>query len=102
MHTALPVVLVAPLLALWPGLAILLVAIDQEQGRVTRLVEGVTLFPAMGAIARAGDPLLVERAAERGVVLHDDHGIARSQGGRDAPSGQQDREIPGDAGEWSS
>ncbi len=42
----------------------LLVAIDQEQGRVVRLTEGVTLFPAMGAIARAGDPLLVERVAE--------------------------------------
>ena len=41
----------------------LLIAIDQEQGRVVRLTEGVTVFPAMGAIARAGDPELVERVA---------------------------------------
>jgi beta-N-acetylhexosaminidase len=41
----------------------LLIAIDQEQGRVVRLAEGVTVFPAMGAIARAGDPGLVERVA---------------------------------------
>jgi beta-N-acetylhexosaminidase len=42
----------------------LLVAIDQEQGRVVRITEGVTVFPAMGAIARAGDPALVGRVAE--------------------------------------
>ena len=42
----------------------LLIAIDQEQGRVVRIVEGVTLFPAMGAIARAGDPDLLGRVAE--------------------------------------
>ena len=41
----------------------LLIAIDQEQGRVVRIEEGVTVFPAMGAIARAGDPALVERVA---------------------------------------
>jgi beta-N-acetylhexosaminidase len=41
----------------------LLIAIDQEQGRVVRLTEGVTVFPAMGAIARAGDEGLVERVA---------------------------------------
>jgi len=41
----------------------LLVAIDQEQGRVVRLSDGVTVFPAMGAIARDGDPALVERVA---------------------------------------
>ena len=41
----------------------LLIAIDQEQGRVVRITAGVTLFPAMGAIARAGDPGLVERVA---------------------------------------
>jgi len=42
----------------------LLIAIDQEQGRVARIVEGVTIFPAMGTIARAGDPELVGRVAE--------------------------------------
>lgn len=42
----------------------LLVAIDQEQGRVVRITEGLTVFPAMGAIARAGDPALVGRVAE--------------------------------------
>ncbi|HWR97958.1 MAG TPA: beta-N-acetylhexosaminidase [Candidatus Methanoperedens sp.] len=42
----------------------LLIAIDQEQGRVVRIVEGVTLFPAMGVVARAGDPSLIERVAE--------------------------------------
>lgn len=42
----------------------LLIAVDQEQGRVARIVEGVTLFPAMGAIARAGDPELIGRVAE--------------------------------------
>jgi len=41
----------------------LLIAIDQEQGRVVRISEGVTLFPPMGAIARAGDPELVARMA---------------------------------------
>jgi beta-N-acetylhexosaminidase len=41
----------------------LLVAMDQEQGRVVRLREGMTLFPPMGAIARAGDPALVRRVA---------------------------------------
>ncbi|HEY5997959.1 MAG TPA: beta-N-acetylhexosaminidase, partial [bacterium] len=41
----------------------LLIAIDQEQGRVVRLVEGVTVFPAMGTIARAGDADLVGRVA---------------------------------------
>jgi beta-N-acetylhexosaminidase len=41
----------------------LLIAIDQEQGRVVRIAEGVTVFPAMGAIARAGDPELVELVA---------------------------------------
>jgi len=41
----------------------LLVAIDQEQGRVVRLREGLTLFPPMGAIARTGDPSLVSRIA---------------------------------------
>ena len=42
----------------------LLIAIDQEQGRVVRITEGVTVFPARGAIARAGDPELVGRVAE--------------------------------------
>jgi beta-N-acetylhexosaminidase len=42
----------------------LLIAIDQEQGRVVRILEGVTVYPAMGAIARAGDPALVGRVAE--------------------------------------
>jgi beta-N-acetylhexosaminidase len=42
----------------------LLIAIDQEQGRVVRILEGVTVFPAMGVIAGAGDPGLVERVAE--------------------------------------
>lgn len=41
----------------------LLIAIDQEQGRVVRIAEGVTLFPAMGALARTGDPGLVRRVA---------------------------------------
>ena len=41
----------------------LLIAIDQEQGRVVRITEGVTVFPAMGAIARGGDAALVERVA---------------------------------------
>jgi len=41
----------------------LLIAIDQEQGRVVRLSEGVTVFPAMGAMARVGDPDLIERVA---------------------------------------
>ena len=41
----------------------LLVAMDQEQGRVVRLREGMTLFPPMGAIARTGDPALVKRVA---------------------------------------
>jgi beta-N-acetylhexosaminidase len=42
----------------------LLIAIDQEQGRVVRITEGVTVFPAMGAIARAGEPALIGRVAE--------------------------------------
>jgi beta-N-acetylhexosaminidase len=41
----------------------LLIAIDQEQGRVARLTEGVTLFPPMAAIARAGDPELAAAVA---------------------------------------
>jgi beta-N-acetylhexosaminidase len=41
----------------------LLIAIDQEQGRVVRVTEGVTVFPAMGAMARIGDPDLIERVA---------------------------------------
>jgi beta-N-acetylhexosaminidase len=41
----------------------LLIAIDQEQGRVVRISEGVTVFPAMGAIARGGSAGLVERVA---------------------------------------
>ena len=41
----------------------LLIAIDQEQGRVVRITEGVTVFPAMGAIARGGDADLIERVA---------------------------------------
>jgi len=41
----------------------LLIAVDQEQGRVVRITEGLTIFPAMGAIARCGDPVLVERVA---------------------------------------
>jgi beta-N-acetylhexosaminidase len=41
----------------------LLIAMDQEQGRVVRLREGITLFPAMGAIARAGNPDIVKRVA---------------------------------------
>ncbi|MHB8836237.1 MAG: beta-N-acetylhexosaminidase [Candidatus Methylomirabilia bacterium] len=41
----------------------LLIAIDQEQGRVVRLTAGVTVFPAMGAIASVGDANLVERVA---------------------------------------
>ncbi len=41
----------------------LLIAIDQEQGRVVRITAGVTVFPAMGAIARGGDEELVERVA---------------------------------------
>jgi beta-N-acetylhexosaminidase len=44
----------------------LLVAIDQEQGKVARLREGVTLFPSMGAIAGLEDPSLIARVA--GVV----------------------------------
>ena len=35
----------------------LLVAMDQEQGRVVRLREGMTLFPPMGAIARFTEAL---------------------------------------------
>ncbi len=41
----------------------LLIATDQEQGRVVRITEGVTVFPAMGAVASAGDPDLVGRVA---------------------------------------
>ena len=41
----------------------LLIAIDQEQGRVVRITEGVTVFPAMGAMARVGDPDLIGRVA---------------------------------------
>jgi beta-N-acetylhexosaminidase len=41
----------------------LLIAIDQEQGRVVRVTEGVTVFPAMAAMARTGDPDLVRRVA---------------------------------------
>lgn len=41
----------------------LLVAIDQEQGRVVRVAEGMTVFPAMGAVAAARDVDLVERIA---------------------------------------
>jgi len=41
----------------------LLIAIDQEQGRVVRINEGVTVFPAMGTIARVGNPDLVARVA---------------------------------------
>ena len=41
----------------------LLIAIDQEQGRVVRITEGVTVFPAMGALARVGDPELIQRVA---------------------------------------
>jgi beta-N-acetylhexosaminidase len=41
----------------------LLIAIDQEQGRVVRITAGVTVFPAMGAIARGGDVDLVARVA---------------------------------------
>jgi len=42
----------------------LLIAIDQEQGRVVRITEGVTVFPAMGALARIGDPDLIRRVAD--------------------------------------
>ncbi len=42
----------------------LLIAIDQEQGRVVRVTEGVTVFPAMGALARVGDPDVIRRVAE--------------------------------------
>jgi beta-N-acetylhexosaminidase len=41
----------------------LLIAIDQEQGRVVRITDGVTVFPAFGALARAGDPELIRRVA---------------------------------------
>jgi len=41
----------------------LLVAIDQEQGRVARIREGVTLFPSMGEIAALDDPSLTRRVA---------------------------------------
>jgi len=41
----------------------LLIAIDQEQGRVVRIAEGVTVFPAMGAIARIGNPDIIRRVA---------------------------------------
>ena len=41
----------------------LLIAIDQEQGRVVRITEGVTVFPAMGAMARVGVPGLLRRVA---------------------------------------
>jgi beta-N-acetylhexosaminidase len=41
----------------------LLIAIDQEQGRVVRITEGVTLFPPMGEIARIGSPSLIEGVA---------------------------------------
>lgn len=41
----------------------LLVAIDQEQGKVARLREGVTLFPPMGEIAGLDDPSLIARVA---------------------------------------
>ena len=46
----------------------LLIAIDQEQGKVARLREGVTLFPPMGEIAGLDDPSLtagVARAVSR-------------------------------------
>lgn len=41
----------------------LLIAIDQEQGRVVRVTDGVTVFPSMGAMARVGDPELIRRVA---------------------------------------
>jgi beta-N-acetylhexosaminidase len=41
----------------------LLIAIDQEQGRVVRITAGVTVFPAMGVMARSGDPGLIGRVA---------------------------------------
>ena len=41
----------------------LLIAIDQEQGRVVRITEGITVFPSMGAMARVGDPDLLRRVA---------------------------------------
>jgi len=41
----------------------LLIAIDQEQGRVVRITAGVTVFPAMSTIARGGDTGLLERVA---------------------------------------
>jgi beta-N-acetylhexosaminidase len=41
----------------------LLIAIDQEQGRVVRITAGVTVFPAMGVMARIGDPELIARVA---------------------------------------
>lgn len=41
----------------------LLIAIDQEQGRVVRIREGVTLFPSMGEMARTEDPDLIMKVA---------------------------------------
>lgn len=41
----------------------LLLAVDQEGGRVARLKEGFTIFPSNHVVAMSGDPLLAEKNA---------------------------------------